>query len=112
MFVYLLPRKKIRSEHTGKNAGSVRGATAGQARQVEELNARAFASQRGSPHSPLTGQKEWAGEWAALKLRARDRLAARRGCCYCYLLAAGCWNCEPGARQEPGGKKEAAIAYS
>ena len=49
MFVYLLPRKKIRSEHTGKNAGSVRGATAGQARQVEELNARAFASQRGSP---------------------------------------------------------------
>jgi hypothetical protein len=41
MFVYLLPRKKIRSEDTGKNAGSVRDATAGQTRQVEELRAHA-----------------------------------------------------------------------
>jgi hypothetical protein len=50
MFVHLLPRKKRRSEDTGtgKNVGSVRNATAGHARQVEELHARAFVSQRGS----------------------------------------------------------------
>ena len=57
MFVYLLPRKKRRSEDTRKNAGCIRDATAGQTRQVEELHARAFVSQHRSPRCLRLG--EW-----------------------------------------------------
>jgi hypothetical protein len=46
-----------------------------------------------------------------LKLRARERPAARRGCCWCYLLLTTYWLLAAGtASQEPGGKKEEAIA--